>query len=325
MINVIDLIRYAKDAVGGGYVYGSSGQVSSLSFRQSCAAANPSQSANILGLAAKWDGKRVWDCSGIFRGAWEKLLKKKSGGATTIYKTWCTETGPIGTMPDQPGIAVFKGTESPLNMAHIGLFVGDGNVIDARGTAQGVMYGPFSSVAWTHWGRLADVAYEGYFTPEREKPMYQAMQTNATKGLNLRPSPSMNAATKLLVPLNAVLDIYQENQGADKSFAYVNYMGVFGYCTRHYLSKLLPEDEPEVTEETVTDTPDTSQKVRLFQGDKLSLLVYPPVYEGVNTAKAIIPVEVGDRIVLTEFTEAGQNNLYSADITDAGTLAETRI
>ena len=159
-INARDLCRYGLDAVGGGYVFGSSGQISTPAFRQSCAAANPSQKESILGPAAKWDGRRVWDCSGIFRGAWRALWQYKSGGATTIYNTWCSIKGLIGTKPDLPGIAVFRDVNGTKQ--HMGLYLGDGMVVDARSTARGVLLGTLASYpsGWTHWAILDDVDYE---------------------------------------------------------------------------------------------------------------------------------------------------------------------
>ena len=124
MIKADKLIEYATKAVGAGYCWGADGQVCSRKVRQELAGRTSSQSNknNLLITCAKWDGKRVWDCSGLFRGAWRELDKYRSGGATTIYKSWCGEKGTIDTMPDTPGIAVFRGT--PGNMAHIGLYIG---------------------------------------------------------------------------------------------------------------------------------------------------------------------------------------------------------
>ena len=140
-IKAESLIAYAKNAVGGGYCWGADGQVCSPKIRRELAGRTSSQSNknNLLITCAKWDGKRVWDCSGLFRGAWRELDKYRSGGATTIYKSWCNEKGAIDTMPDIPGIAVFRGTAG--NMAHIGLYIGNGEVIDARSSGKGVVRG----------------------------------------------------------------------------------------------------------------------------------------------------------------------------------------
>lgn len=190
-------------------------------------------------MCAKWDGKKVWDCSGLFRGAWRALAKYKSGGATTIFKTWCTETGLIATIPNEPGIAVFKGSGS--NMSHIGLYVGNGMVVDARGSAKGVLYEPMSAVAWTHWGRLADVEYNGNGyelskPPQINDVLYRAKVINVKTGLNFRTSPKNAENTILLLKLDTVVEVLEDNVG--DGFCRARYNGTVGYCTRSYLMQL---------------------------------------------------------------------------------------
>jgi len=248
MIKARDLVQYGRQAEGGGYLWGSDGQTSSLRFRNELAARlNPAtqQSTidNILRVGAKWDGRACWDCSGLFRGAWRKLMVYKSGGSTTIWNTWCTETGPIGTMPDEPGIAVFRGTTTPRpSMSHVGLYIGNGEVVDARGTALGVLRRPLNSYAWTHWGRLRDVAYnDDAPTAVVPTPLYQAEVVNVNIGLNLRTSPVNTTNTILLIPKGGVVDVLQDNAGG--GFAYVRYFGILGYCTRSYLLQLDADDD----------------------------------------------------------------------------------
>lgn len=103
-------------------------------FSGGAGASGAGQAKNLLGGCAKWDGKRVWDCGGLFRGAWRALDKYKSGGATRIYKAWCAETGRIGGMPNVPGLAVFQA--GPPEISHIGLYVGGGIALDARGSTK---------------------------------------------------------------------------------------------------------------------------------------------------------------------------------------------
>lgn len=247
MIQASDLCQYAKNAVGGGYCWGASGEICLPRLRQELAMRVDPKSTSygyLLGLCAKWDGKKVWDCSGIFRGAYKALGLKKSGGATTIFNTWLLESGPIGTMPDEPGIALFKGTAT--NKEHIGLYIGNGQVIDARGAAKGVLIGPITDYAWLYWGRLADVVYAAYegvpVSNDDPDVLYQARIVNVKTGLNLRTTPVNSVNTILLIPPNAVADVLEERCG-DGSFAKVRYFGTIGYCTRSYLYQLDTDDE----------------------------------------------------------------------------------
>lgn len=255
VIDVSDLIQYAKIAVGGGYCWGSSGEMCSPVYRQELAERvpdNPTQQKNLLEICAKWDGMTVWDCSGLFRGAWRKLSAYKSGGATTIYNTWCTEKGPIDTMPDEPGIAVFRW--GGKNMKHIGLYIGGGDVIEARGSREGVIQRALSSYPWTHWGRLDDVAYGGSSTAKpsiRKDVLYTASVINVKTGLNLRSSPKNADNTIELLKLGTVVDVLADNCGG--GFSEVRHGDVTGYLTRSYLYQI--EMEPKTDEQQPTTSP----------------------------------------------------------------------
>lgn len=229
------LVRYAVNAVGGGYCWGADGQVCSPAVRQELAnrTSNTETRNNLLGLCAKWDGKKIWDCSGLFRGAWRTLLKYRSGGATGIYNTWCSMTGTIDTLPDEPGIAVFRGT--PNNMEHVGLYIGGGEVIDARGSAKGVMRGTLESYGrWTHWGRLEDVDYGESETesPATNKVKWRAtVKTKTGNGISLWDTPLKSASVQR-VPEGATVDVLYE---AGNGFVLAFYNGVLGYADAGYL------------------------------------------------------------------------------------------
>ena len=56
----------------------------------------------------------------------------------------------VDTMPDIPGVCVFM-----RDMSHVGVYVGDGYTIEAKGRDDGVCKRKLSDGSWTHWGRLA--------------------------------------------------------------------------------------------------------------------------------------------------------------------------
>lgn len=229
------LVQYAVNAVGGGYCWGADGQVCSPAVRRELAnrTSNTETRNNLLGLCAKWDGKKVWDCSGLFRGAWRALLKYRSGGATGIYNKWCSMTGTIDTLPDEPGIAVFRGT--PNNMEHVGLYIGGGEVIDARGSAKGVVRGALESYGrWTHWGRFEDVDYGESETesPATNKVKWSAtVRTKTGNGISLWDTPLKSASVQR-VPEGATVDVLYE---AGNGFVLAFYGGVLGYADAGYL------------------------------------------------------------------------------------------
>jgi hypothetical protein len=63
-----------------------------------------------------------------------------------------TVKGTIDTMPDVPGLAV----RLP---GHIGVYIGDGKVIEARGTRYGVVQTELDERPWTHWLEVPGITY----------------------------------------------------------------------------------------------------------------------------------------------------------------------
>ena len=65
--------------------------------------------------------------------------------------SWCKskkcQWGKITTIPDVPGIAVFSD-------GHVGVYIGNGEVIEARGFAYGVVKTKLKSRPWVHWAYL---------------------------------------------------------------------------------------------------------------------------------------------------------------------------
>ena len=233
MIKVHDLIRYAENAVGGGYCWGADGQTCTPALRQELAdrTSNSAAKENLLTVCAKWDGKKVWDCSGLFRGAWRTLLKYRSGGATGIYENWCAAKGPITTMPDEPGIALFRGDSRTKE--HIGLYIGNGEVIDARSSGKGVVRGQKAAYKWTHWGRLADVDY----SEMEDKPTVLevkwrgTVKTKTGNGINLWDTPLKTVSVQR-VPEGETVNVLDDAHGG---LLLASYGGRLGYADVGYL------------------------------------------------------------------------------------------
>lgn len=256
-IRASDLVAYARAAIGGGYCFGSSGEICSLSRRQQWAEWNPSQRENLLTVCAKWDGKKVWDCSGLFRGAWRTLWQYRSGGATTIWREWLSEKGEIsptaiwqeglsergeiGTMPDIPGVLLFRGDGT--TMQHIGLSLGDGWVVDARGSKQGVLHTAFQvGYTWTHWGLAEDVDYADELPPIIEIPPLWTgtVKTKYGKGISLWQRPTNQGQAVCSVPEGAAIGILSDIP--DGSYIEAQYAGRQGYANLQYV---IPPDGEE--------------------------------------------------------------------------------
>ena len=111
----------------------------------------------------KWIGHYVADCSGLFSWAFKELGGYMFHGSNTMYNQYCTHKGTFknGKRTDgqelKPGAAVFTGNSS--NKGHVGLYIGNGYVIEAQGTKAGVVRSSVTLNKWTYWGELKGVNY----------------------------------------------------------------------------------------------------------------------------------------------------------------------
>lgn len=71
----------------------------------------------------------------------------------------CQDKGPISSLPEVPGLVVWRS-------GHIGVYVGDGYTIEARGFAYDVQKRKLTDGTWTKWGRLPFLEYVDSPTPE---------------------------------------------------------------------------------------------------------------------------------------------------------------
>ena len=63
-----------------------------------------------------------------------------------------TEKGSIDTIPEIPGLAVW-------HEGHIGIYIGEGVVIEAKGTRHGVVQTQLANSSWTHWLKIPYINY----------------------------------------------------------------------------------------------------------------------------------------------------------------------
>ncbi len=73
----------------------------------------------------------------------------------------CTQTGPISTIPDEPGLVVWKD-------GHIGVYVGGGYTVEMKGFNYDCMKKKVMSGPWKKWGRLpaSMISYSDDQAPE---------------------------------------------------------------------------------------------------------------------------------------------------------------
>lgn len=160
MIKAEDLISKFKYAieVKGGYIWGTSGKV----WTEKDQANTGNEQA--IKYGSRWIGHQVWDCSGLFRWAYRQLGTDCAHGSNSIFNRYCKESGRLRNGKKyttgeelKPGTAVFTGVEG--DHGHIGLYIGGGEVIEAKGTQSGVVESKITDSKWTFWGELTAVEY----------------------------------------------------------------------------------------------------------------------------------------------------------------------
>ena len=164
--NNIDLVKWAQMAYDDhwGYVYGTWGNVLTDDLlKTKCAQYRTDVGENRDYIRTRWMGRRVADCVGLIKGyGWytppSGFVYGANGmpdiGANKMYET-AAEKGEISTIPEIPGLAVW--TEG-----HIGVYVGDGRVIEAMSTVDGVQKTRIDLRPWTHWLRIPYIEYIEY-------------------------------------------------------------------------------------------------------------------------------------------------------------------
>ena len=170
MITVADLIALFVYALsnGWGYIWGASGGVWTKAQQEKATR------EMTVKYGARWIGKHVADCSGLFTWAFKKLGGYMYHGSDTMFRKYTTVKGELskGNRTDgqwlKPGTAVFTWKEKEKKYGHVGLYVGDGKVIEAKGTKEGVVKSNVSETRWTHWGELKGVNYSDAPTPTPE-------------------------------------------------------------------------------------------------------------------------------------------------------------
>ena len=165
MISTEALIAKFRQALNEkwGYIWGTSGEAWTEAKQKELEKTTDSSRAQGRKYGNKWIGHTVADCSGLFSWAFKKLGGTMYHGSDTMYRKYCVNKGELskGKRTDQgvlkPGTAVFVWNGS--NYSHVGLYVGDGIVIEAMGTLKGVTTTKVSAGKWTHWGELQGIDY----------------------------------------------------------------------------------------------------------------------------------------------------------------------
>lgn len=163
--NNLDLVKWAVHANESkwGYVYGTYGGV----LDEALLTGKISQYPNEVGgyenfIRQHWLGGRTADCVGLIKGySWYDTetaqIQIGANGmpdisANAMFEN-ASEKGTIDTIPEIPGLAVW-------HEGHIGIYIGNGEVVQAANTTVGVIRTPIGQSDWTHWLKIPYISYK---------------------------------------------------------------------------------------------------------------------------------------------------------------------
>ena len=166
------LVAYCKAQLGRPYWWGTFGNTATAQLYYDKKAQYPAYytAGDFMGQV----GQRVHDCVGMIKGyLWSATPESvpvytasQDVNVPMLYAR-CSRRGGITAMPDRPGVCVFMG-----DMSHVGVYIGGGEVIEARGHAYGVVRTKLAGRGWRYWGMPDWIEYdtaEGTDSPAKEE------------------------------------------------------------------------------------------------------------------------------------------------------------
>lgn len=169
-----------------GYIWGTAGEKWTAEKQKELEKTTDANRAQGRQYGSKWIGHRVADCSGLFSWAFRQLGGAIYHGSDTMYRKYCVNKGELskGKRTDRgtlkPGTAVFVWNGS--SYSHVGLYAGNGIVIEAMSTLKGVTTTKVTAGKWTHWGEVTGVDYAG----DNAELRMQNAELNAENRLTIR-------------------------------------------------------------------------------------------------------------------------------------------
>ena len=232
-ISTADLIAKFKYALDNdwGYIWGQAGDIWTQA-KQNAATREQTKK-----YGQKWVGHHVADCSGLFSWAFKQLGGYMYHGSDTMFRKYTTICGELknGKRTDGqellPGTAVFCYDEKDKKYSHVGLYIGDGWVIEASGTQTGVIKTRVTLSKWENWGQLKGVDY-GVSPQPTPIPTGYAEVTG--KRVALRKAPTTQASIIMRINTGEMVKL---ETPPPSEWDYVSYQGKTGYMMKEFLKE----------------------------------------------------------------------------------------
>lgn len=184
----LELVNYCKGCLGLPYIYATYGQKLTQATLDRSYKEFPGKWTEERYKKAKKEyiGKKVQDCTGLVEGflmgSTPETFAKYNGKYDFSANGWydhATEKGKIGTIPEVPGVCVHYS-------GHMGVYIGNGVVIEARGFDYGVCKTKLSERGWKNWFKIPEIDYicesEAFTAGQRVRIKVGAKYGGAAKG-----------------------------------------------------------------------------------------------------------------------------------------------
>ena len=192
-------------------------------------------------------GKLCYDCAQLALACMKAAdIPLVSGAHSQWLKTRFSDKGDIGSLPLDKVCLVFR-KDDDGKMHHVGVYLGDGTVVHARGHAYGVVRQPIDEVKFTHWGIPLGLYDNGLPTLRKGNSgeYVKLLQESLNKaGIYVETDGKFGSNTEM-----AVMKFQKDHKLAAD--------GICGAKTWQALEPYIPEREnPDQDEESDTDIPD---------------------------------------------------------------------
>ena len=270
---LIDKFRQALED-NWGYIWGTAGELWTAEKQKNLEKTTDENRAMGRKYGSRWIGHWVADCSGLFSWAFKQLGGYMYHGSDTMFRKYTTYNGELqkGKRTDgrelKPGTAVFTYNKTKKKYGHVGLYIGNGLVVEAEGTLKGVITSNVNG-KWTHWGELKGVDYG-----ETPQPVPAGKAIVTGKNVALRQGPSKSTPVMTRVATGMTVDI-----AVVEGWTYVHQGSKYGFMMNEFIS---------ISDKTVTVT---GKNVALRAGTSTDTKVLTRIKNGTVVQRADLPAD----------------------------------
>lgn len=171
-----------------GYIFGKWGQEWTAAKQAAVEQTTANKYATARKYGSRWIGHRVADCSGLIRWVLAQFDVSVPHSSNAQWKECCKKQGKLvnGKRDDgyklRPATLVFL-CDADGNRHHVGMYVGDGLCVEAKGTRYGVVESPITR--WDEWGECKHIDYSE-FKNEKEGGRMEPTLRKGDRGESVR-------------------------------------------------------------------------------------------------------------------------------------------